>query len=283
MRALIALAVATAAAAVTPAALGTANGLTSAATAQACSTLRVSAGPDTFVRQYPNLGACVSTWTATAAAARATAQSRCRSRGLTGIRFSSCLNRRLRATLTTVLRASVPAMRACSARLNLLGTNAFGAAYGAFGQCVLPKGTAGVVHAPLAGPPAYMLAFSASPLAGSGVSGRGTIRINAHGLVLSATLSGAEAGQNHPVLILGSTGACDASTQAVDRGGSIVMDNGAVLVSLNPLHQGGSPISAFLPSAPGPFSGRRVLILGKTVNGSYDSAAPVACGTVTGP
>jgi hypothetical protein len=290
MRALIILTVGVTAAFCIPAALAldSSHKLAPSATARACSTLRVFLGPDVFVKQYPSLGTCMSQWAGTADSARLTAQSSCRARGLTGIRLSHCLNTRLVATLTSVLRATAPAMKSCAAELNLLGMNGFTAKYGsavlsgAFGQCVLPKSTAGLGGAPTIGPEAYSLTFTASPLTGSGVSGTGSVRIGANGLVLSAALSGAEPGQNHAVLILGSTASCDdAHTQAIDQGGSVTMDDGALLISLDPSQLRGSPVPVSLPNAPGPFAGRQVLILGKTLNGSYDQAYPVACGTVS--
>jgi hypothetical protein len=250
--------------------------------ARACSTLRTSIGPDTFAEQYARPGACARQWVGAVQSARLLARSSCRSGG------PRCVETRTEALVNKQMRSTMPAIRSCAAELNLLGMDAFitkhgGAVLqGAFGHCVHPKTAAGIGDGTATGPLAYSLAFTTSPLGGSGVSATGSIRIDALGLVVSTALLGAESGKYHAVLLLNSTASCDALAPTVDEGGVVAMPDGAVLVSLDPSRQSGAPVSVVLSTPLGPFAGRRVFILGATVDGSYDRAYPVACGTASG-
>lgn len=291
MRRLAALTIAVAVAASIPAALALGSVVVlpaQPATASACLALQASVGPDTFAKQYPNLGACVSHWARTTSSERLTAQSSCRAKGLTGLRLTACLNARLVASMTKVLRTTVLPIKSCGAELNVSGAAAFDAKYGsssglsaAFGRCVLPK-TAASAGSAAAGPQSFSLALTASPLNGSGASGVGSIRVNAHGLVLKVALSGAESGQFHSVLLLNSKISCADLALALDQQGTVAMNDGAVLVSLAPSMQSGTPMTVHMSNPLGPFAGRQVVVLGQTVNGSYDTAHPIACGTVSG-
>lgn len=277
----------------------TVNGVDRANGARACSALKAGVGATTFSRTYATFGSCVSAWASRAHTARVAATASCKSRGLTGSKLNACVKSGTTVRIAPQVAAYKNAAKACAAELRSLGTTAFEAKYGsnrnlrnAFGKCVSgrvskrPPTTTTTTTTPT---PAQHYAVTLSALNASGVSGTGTLLLNANKLQVKLTLTGLEANKQHEIAIRGlSSGnaSCPTASADTDKDGTITQSEGqqffgSVLLSLDPattLSSTGSEQT--VSSSLLPLQSRTVVILGKTVNGTYDATLPVACGTI---
>src|SRR5436190_1269468 len=102
------------------------------------------------------------------------------------------------------------------------------------------------------------------------------------------TLTGLEANQSHAIAIRGlSTGAASCPTSSADTNndGTISLSEGQasfgdVLLGLDPSTLSSSGSSTTVQASLSPLQTRSIVVLGKTVNGSYDPTLPVACGLI---
>lgn len=268
-----------------------------------CATLKAGLGAATFATNYRTFGTCVSSWTPRVHAARLTATASCKKRGLGGSALTACIKSSTTVVLAPQVSAYRNAAKACAAELAASGTTAFVNKYGtngtkanAFGKCVSAK----VSHKPskptpppttTTTPAAEHFAVTLAALNGSGVSGSGTLLLNANKLQVKLTLTGLEPNQQHQIAIRGlSSGNASCPTAATadsDKNGTITQSEGqpyfgSVLQTLDQattLSSSGSEQT--IQSSLLPLQSRTIVVLGKTVNGTYDATLPVACGTIT--
>jgi hypothetical protein len=279
--------------AATAAATSGVNGTDRANAARACSALRTSLGATTFGHQYATFGACTSQWVARAHAARMAALTACQAKNLSGKALSNCVKGATNTTLATQVTTYKNAAKACAAELKSLGVTAFEHKYGtntnlrnAFGKCVSKqvssKGTGGQGG----GGAAQHFAVSLGALNNSGVSGSGTLLLNKNVLTVKLTIDGLEANQQHAVAIRGlasGNATCPTSAADTNADSTITLTEGqpffgAELLALDSAAQSGSPQT--VSSTLSPLQTRTIVVLGKTVNGTYDATLPVACGVI---
>jgi hypothetical protein len=260
--------------------------------ARACTSLRTAVGATTFAHQYATFGACTSQWVQKAHADRMAALAACRSKGLTGAALSRCVKSGTTTRLSTQTTTFKNAAKACAAELDSLGTAGFEQKYGnntnlrnAFGKCVSShvsqgNGGSGTNSA------AKHFAVTLGALNASGVSGSGTLLLNKNVLTVKLTVTGLEPNQTHAVAIRGTAGTASCPTASADTNndGTITLAEGqpffgSELLALDAAAQSGTPqtVSASLS----PLQTRTIVVLGKTVNGTYDPTLPVACGVIT--
>jgi hypothetical protein len=278
-----------------PTALGSAiNGTDRMNGARACTSLRTSLGAATLGSAYHTYSACVTQWVKKAHAARVAATSTCKHRGLHGRVLASCITARTRASLNVSINTTKNAAKACAADLAKMGASSFASTYGAnandanaFGKCVSARASGKTPPTP-ADNGAQHLATTLSGLNGSGVSGSATLLVTGgEKLKVNLSLMGLEPGQAHEVAIRGlSSGnaTCPTSSADANHDGVISLSEaqpsvGNVLVALSTRQQAGEQLT--LSSSWLPLASRTIVVLGKTVNGSYDATLPVACGTIT--
>jgi hypothetical protein len=291
--ALAALVVAVAASASSPI-----NGTDRANAARACTALR-TANTSAFGQQYASFGACTSQWAHKAHAARLAAQTACRAKALKGSKFTACVKTATNATLATQTAKTKSAEKACAAERKSLGDAAFATKYGrntnmrnAFGKCVsqtasgkTPTGGGGGGG----GSSAQHFAVTLNQLNASNASGTGTLLLNGNKLQVKLSITGLEANQSHAMAIRGvASGAASCPTSAADTNadGMISLSEGQpafgdVLLSLDPASLSASGWSTDVQATLSPLQTRTIVVLGKTVNGTYDATLPVACGTIT--
>jgi hypothetical protein len=287
-----ALAVAVAASASTPI-----NGTDRANAARACTALR-TANSSAFATQFASFGACTSQWVHKANAARTAAQAACRSKGVTGTKLAACVKTATRPTIATEVTAAKNAAKACAAERASLGDAAFEKKYGAngnlrnaFGKCVSQKASAGNQSGGGGGgsnQAAQHFTVTFGQLNSSSVSGTGSLTLKGGRLQVRLALTGLEAGQTHHVAIRGlASGSASCPTAAADTNhdGTITLSEGqpffgAVLLELDPSVLSSMGLSMTVQSSVSPLQTRTIVVLGKTVNGSYDATLPVACGTI---
>jgi hypothetical protein len=263
--------------------------------ARACASLR-TANRTAFSTQYASFGACTSQWVKTAHTARLGAQSACRAKGLSGRRYASCVKTATGATLGTQVSAAKNAAKTCAAQLKAMGVQAFVTHYGsngtlrnAFGKCVsaIASGkSTGTGGGSTSQAQHYTVTLSA--LNGSNVSGSGSLLLNGNKLQVKLSLTGLESGQAHQVAIRGlSSGSAACPTAAADTNhdGTISLSEatpvfGDVLLGLDPSTLTATGWSTTVQSSLSPLQTRTVVVLGKSVNGTYDATLPVACGTI---
>lgn len=280
---------------VAAAAAGPVNGTDRANAARACSALK-TANATAFTTQYATFGACTSAWAQRAHAARTAAQAACQAKGLSGKQYAVCVKTATSSTLASQTTTYKNAAKACAAEL-AAGKAAFMQKYGtagsnlrnAFGKCVSKqvsqKSTAG--HGGASTSKASHYAVTLTHLNGSGVSGSGSLLLNKNVLTVKLSLSGLEAGQSHTVAITGlSSGSASCPTSSADTNGDGTISGsegsavyGNSLLTLDPSAQSGSPLT--ISSSLLPLQTRAIVVFGKTVNGTYDSTVPVACGTIS--
>jgi len=268
------------------------NGTDRTNAARACSSLRASLGPSSFGKLYTSNGACVSAWIAKAHSARLHASATCRHNGLKGRVLASCITAHTRSSLSVSIKSTKNAAKTCASSLATLGPQSFASTWGtgasAFGKCV--SSTASGKPAPSTTPPsnnaAQHFTTSLTALNGSGVSGSGTLLLNNDKLTVHLSVTGLETGQSHEVSIRGTpsgNSTCPTSVADSNHDGTISLSEaqpsvGNALVALSPTQQTGEQLS--LSSSVLPLTSRTILVLGKTVNGTYDATLPVACGTI---
>ena len=269
------------------------NGTDRANGARACSSLSTSIGTSTFASWYATKGACVSAWVAKAHAARLAATSTCKHRGLHGRVLASCITARTKSSLNVTIGTFKNAAKACAADLASMGTSKFASTYGAnandanaFGKCVSMRASGKTPPTP-SNNAAQHFTTTLTALNSSGVSGSGTLLLNNDKLKVNLSLSGLEANQSHEVAIRGmSSGNSTCPTSAADTNhdGIISLSEaqpsvGNVLTALSATQQTGEELT--VSSSWLPLTTRAIVVLGKTVNGSYDATVPVACGTIS--
>src|SRR5437870_7599183 len=275
------------------------NGADRANGARACSSLCTSVGTSAFASWYATKGACVSTWVAKAHAARLAATSSCKHRGLHGRVLASCITARTKSSLNVTIGTFRNAAKACAAEqanTTFAATHSgksFAAFYGtndndanAFGKCVSMKASGKTPSTPSTSA-AEHFTTTLTQLNGSGVSGSGKLVLNNNKLQVNLSLSGLEANQSHEVAIRGmSSGNSTCPTSAADTNhdGIISLSEaqpsvGNVLMALSATQQTGEELT--VSSSWLPLTTRAIVVLGKTVNGSYDATVPVACGTIS--
>ena len=271
------------------------NGTDKANAARACATLRTANGT-AFATQYATFGACTAQWVKTAHKARLAAQTSCRAKGLSGRKLAACVKAATNATLATQVSAAKNAAKACAAQLRSMGTQAFIDKWGsnttlrnAFGKCVSTtasgKSTGGGGGSTTQ---AQHFAVTLSALNASNVSGSGSLLLNGNKLQAKLSLTGLEAGQTHQIAIRGlSSGSATCPTAAADtnKDGTISLSEGTpvfgdVLLALDPTTLTSSGSSTTVQASLSPLQTRTIVVLGKTVNGTYDPTLPVACGTI---
>jgi hypothetical protein len=276
-----------------PAAMASAiNGTDKANAARACTTLRTQVGTTTFGNWYHTFGACTSTWVGKAHSARVAATSTCKHRGLHGRVLASCITARTKSSLNTTLGTFKNAAKACAADLAKMGTSTFASTYGAndndanaFGKCVSMRASGKTPPTP-SNNAAQHFTTTLTALNSSGVSGSGTLLLNNNKLMVNLSLTGLDSGQSHEVSIRGmSSGNSTCPTSAADTNhdGTVSLSEaqpsvGNTLVALTSAQQTGESMA--VSSSWLPLTTRTVLVLGKTVNGTYDATLPVACGTI---
>ena len=266
------------------------NGTDKTNAARACTALR-TANASAFALQYASFGACTSKWAHTARTARVAAQAACRSKGLTGKKYAACVKAATRTALAPRIAVAKNAAKACAAERESLGDAAFEAKYGAndnlrnaFGKCV-SRAASGKTPGSTQ---ARHFVVSLAQLNGSGVSGTGTLLLNGTKLQVKLRISGLEANQSHQMAIRGlSSGAasCPAATADTNKDGTISLSEGLpvfgdVLLGLDPATLASTGWSTTVQSALSPLQTRTIVVLGKTVGGTYDATLPVACGTI---
>ncbi|HEY3185401.1 MAG TPA: hypothetical protein VGJ77_21335 [Gaiellaceae bacterium] len=278
------------------------NGQDKANAARACTALRTSLGAARFGETYGTnasrsnaYGVCVSQWVRKANAARAAATTACKAKALTGQDLKACIASRTSAALATQVSATKNAAKACAAERTKLGAAAFAGKYGtnanksnAFGKCVskLASSQSNGGGGSGGAPAANHFTITLSPLNTSGAGGSGTLLLNSNKLQVNLTLSGLEPGTDHAVAIRGlSSGnaSCPTASADTNNDGTISLSEGQpafgdVLLALDQAAQSGS--SQTISSSLLPLQSRTIVVLGKTVNGSYDATLPVACGTI---
>jgi hypothetical protein len=274
------------------------NGTDRANAARACNALRTQVGTTTFGNWYQTFGTCTSTWVGKAHSARLSATSTCKHRGLHGRVLASCITARTKSSLNLRIGTFKNAAKACAAEMANTsfaashGGRSFAAFYGAndndanaFGKCVSMKVSGKTPPTPNTNA-AQHFTTSLTALNGSGVSGSGTLLLNNNKLKVNLSLSGLEANQQHEVTIRGmSSGNSTCPTAAADTNhdGTISLSEaqpsiGNTLVALSAAQQTGEELT--VSSSWLPLTTRTVVVLGKTVNGTYDATLPVACGTI---
>jgi hypothetical protein len=284
-----------------PAAMAsTINGTDKANAARACTTLRTQVGTTTFGNWYHTFGACTSAWVGKAHTARVSATSTCKHRGLHGRVLASCITLRTKSKLNLTIGTFKNAAKACAAEqanTNFAATHgntSFAAFYGtndndanAFGKCVSMKASGKTPPTP-SNNAAQHFTTSLTALNGSVVSGSGTLLLNSDNkLKINLSLSGLEANQSHEVSIRGTSSGnatCPAASADANHDNVISLSEaqpsvGNVLVALSTAQQAGEQLTA--SSSWLPLTLRTVVVLGKTVNGTYDATMPVACGTIS--
>ena len=281
------------------------NGQDKANAARACTALRTSLGAARFGETYGTnasrsnaYGVCVSQWVHKAHAARVAATAACKAKALTGQDLRACIASRTSSALATQVTATKNAAKACAAERTSIGKTAFAAKYGtnanksnAFGKCVSKlasskSGGGGGGGGGGGAPAAKHFTTTLSQLNASGVSGSGTLLLNSNKLQVNLTLSGLEAGKDHAVAIRGlSSGnaSCPTASADTNNDGMISLSEGQpvfgdVLLALDQAAQSGSALT--ISSSLQPLQSRTIVVLGKTVNGTYDATLPVACGTI---
>jgi hypothetical protein len=283
-----------------PAAMGsTVNGTDKANASRACTTLRTQVGTTTFGNWYHTFGACTSTWVGKARSARVSATSTCQHRGLHGRVLASCISLRTKSKLNLTIGTFKNAAKSCAAEQANTGFatthsgSSFAAFYGtndndanAFGKCVSMKASGKTPPTP-SNNAAQHFTTTLTGLNGSGVSGSGTLLLNSDNkLKVNLSLSGLEANQSHEVAIRGMSSGnatCPTSSADTNHDNLISLSEaqpsvGNVLVALSTAQQAGEQLTA--SSSWLPLTTRTIVVLGKTVNGTYDATLPVACGTI---
>lgn len=283
------------------------SGADKANAARACTNLR-TASSSAFSAQYANFGACTSKWAHAAHTARLATQTACRQRGLSGNKLAACVKTGTYTTLTPQVTAAKNAAKACAAERTSLGDTGFEQKYGAnhnlanaFGKCVSGKSsssnhgggttTGTTTTTPTTTNPqsAQHYSVTLSQLNSSNVSGSGTLLLNANKLQVKLTTSGLESGQTHQIAIRGlSSGSASCPTTSADTNSDGVISQtegqssfGTVLLGLDPASLTADGWTATIESSLLPLQTRTIVVLGKTVNGSYDATVPVACGTIS--
>jgi hypothetical protein len=281
-----------------PAAMGAISGTDKANAARACTTLRTQVGTTTFGNWYHTLGACTSTWVGKAHSARLSATSTCKHRGLHGRVLASCITLRTRSSLSVRIAPFKNAAKACAAEManssfaTTHNGTSFAAFYGAndndanaFGKCVSMK-VSGKTPTPAVNA-AQHFTTTLTALNNSGVSGSGTLLLNSDNkLKINLSVNGLESNQSHEVAIRGLTSGnatCPTSSADANKDGTISLSEaqpsfGSVLTALSTSQQAGEQLTA--SSSWLPLTSRTIVVLGKTVNGTYDATLPVACGTI---
>jgi hypothetical protein len=279
------------------------NGQDKANAARACTALRTSLGATRFGETYGTnasrsnaYGVCVSQWVRKANAARVAATTACKAKALTGQDLKACIASRTSAALATQVTATKNAAKACAAERTKLGAAAFATKYGtnanksnAFGKCVSKLASSksnGGGGGSGGGPAAQHFTITLGPLNTSGAGGSGTLLLNSNKLQVNLTLSGLEAGKDHAVAIRGlasGNASCPTASADTNNDGTISLSEGQpffgdVLLTLDQAAQSGSMQT--ISSSLLPLQSRTIVVLGKTVNGSYDATLPVACGTI---
>jgi hypothetical protein len=120
----------------------------------------------------------------------------------------------------------------------------------------------------------------------SAVTGSGTLLLNKSLLTVKLMINGLESGQQHAVAIRGlasDTASCPTGSADTNADGTISLSEGQLffgteLLALDSAAQSGSPQT--ITSTLSPLATRTIVVLGKTVNGTYDTTLPVACGTI---
>ncbi|MFL5963307.1 MAG: hypothetical protein ACJ757_10500 [Gaiellaceae bacterium] len=272
------------------------NGTDRANAARACTALRAG-NASAFGQQYASFGACTSQWAQKAHAARLAAQRACTAKGLKGKQYSACVKAATNTTLATQTARTKSAEKTCAAERKAIGDAAFAKKYGsnanmrnAFGKCVsqtasgkAPTGGGG------GGSSTQHFSTTLTQLNSSNVSGTGTLLRNGNKLQVKLSVTGLEANQSHAIAIRGlSSGAASCPTSSADTNtdGTISLSEGQplfgdVLLNLDPASLSASGWSTDVQSALSPLQTRTIVVLGKTVNGTYDATLPVACGTIT--
>jgi hypothetical protein len=269
------------------------SGTDRANAARACTALR-TADRTAFSMQYATFGACTSQWAQKAHASRMAAQASCRSKGLSGSKYAACVKSATAASLAVKTTAAKNAAKACAAERASLGLAAFLQKYGAntnlrnaFGKCVSEHASG---KTPGGGSSkAEHFAVSLGQLNSSNVSGSGSLLLNGNKLQVKLTVSGLESGQTHEIAIRGvASGSATCPTAAADtnKDGTISLSEGQpvfgdVLLGLDPATLTSTGWSTTVQSSLSPLQTRTIVVLGKTVNGSYDATLPVACGVIT--
>jgi hypothetical protein len=282
-------------AAVTAAAGTGINGTDRANAARACTSLR-AASTTAFTTQYATFGACTSQWVKTAHRDRLAAQSSCHAKGLTGRTFAACVKVSTGRRLAPQINAAKNAAKTCAAQLKTMGAQPFETRWGAngnlrnaFGKCV--SAIASGKSASAGGgstTKAQHYDVTLTQLNGSNVSGSGTLLVNGNKLQAKLSLTGLETGQSHQIAIRGlSSGSatCPTATADTNHDGTISLTEGAaafgdVLLGLDSATLTTTGWSTTVQSSLAPLQTRAIVVLGKTVNGTYDASLPVACGTL---
>jgi hypothetical protein len=277
------------------AASGPINGADKTNGARACSALR-TANASAFSAQYASFGSCVSAWAHRAHDARVAATTQCKSQNLNGSKLQACIAKAVASTLAPQVTAAKNAAKACAAERKTLGDAAFEKKYGAngnlrnaFGKCVSGQASSGSGSGGSGGSggstAAQHYTITLAPLNNSGVSGSGTLLLNANKLQVNVTVNGLDSNQ-HAVAIRGlSSGNATCPTASADTNsdGTISLSEGqsffgAQLLALDAAALSGQQQT--VSSSLLPLQSRTIVVLGKVVNGSYDATVPVACGTI---
>jgi hypothetical protein len=223
----------------------------------------------------------------TANAARATALSACRSKGLRGIALSACVKVATAKTIGAEVLAAKNAAKACASERASLGDTAFEQKYGAngnlrnaFGKCVSMH----VSGKTASSNGAQHFVSTITELNGSHVSGSGSLLLNGSKLDVKLSLTGLE-GQSQHQLAIRSLGACPTMAADTNHDGTISLSEGQavfgdVLLGLDSSTLASSGWSTTIQSSLLPLQTRTIVVLGMTVNGTYDATLPVACGTI---
>jgi hypothetical protein len=271
------------------------NGTDRANAARACTALR-SASVSTFTTQYASFGACTTQWVKTAHTARLAAQSACRAKHLTGHAYATCVKTATGKTLASQVNVAKNAAKACAAQLKTMGPQPFESHYGAngnlrnaFGKCVSAIASGKSTGGGGSTTQTQHYAVTLSQLNGSNVSGSGSLLQNGNKLQVKLTLSGLETGQSHQIAIRGlssGSAACPTASADTNSDGTISLSEGTtvfggVLLGLDAATLTTTGWSTTVQSSLAPLQTRTVVVLGKTVNGTYDATLPVACGTIT--
>jgi hypothetical protein len=199
------------------------------------------------------------------------------------------------STLATQTAQTKSAEKTCAAERTAIGDAAFAKKYGsnanmrnAFGKCV-SQTASGKTPTGGGGSSTQHFSTTLTQLNSSNVSGTGTLLLNGNKLQVKLSVTGLEANQSHTIAIRGlSSGAASCPTSSADTNadGKISLSEGQpvfgdVLLALDPASLSASGWSTATQSALSPLQTRTIVVLGKTVNGTYDATLPVACGTIT--
>jgi hypothetical protein len=291
---IIVIALAALAAAVAASAASPVNGTDRANAARACTALR-TANASAFGQQYASFGTCTSQWAQKAHTARLAAQQACAAKALKGNKYSACVKAATSTTLATQTAQTKSAEKTCAAERTAIGDAAFAKKYGsnanmrnAFGKCV-SQTASGKTPTGGGGSSTQHFSTTLTQLNSSNVSGTGTLLLNGNKLQVKLSVTGLEANQSHTIAIRGlSSGAASCPTSSADTNadGKISLSEGQpvfgdVLLALDPASLSASGWSTATQSALSPLQTRTIVVLGKTVNGTYDATLPVACGTIT--